>query len=160
SPHQRPSLLYGPLTWQQLTMVASGPVLFDPTAAATAVFPTAVQPDTLMQPAITLVDDQGTRWTARRDLLGSSPYAADFVIEVAEDGSTLLRFGDGVYGKLPSGTFQAPYRVGNGAAGNIGAESLYHIVTGTNIINASYIVCARNPLAASGGIEREPIDQV
>src|SRR5262249_30698652 len=112
SPHQRPSLLYGPLTWQQLTMVASGPVLFDPTAAATAVFPTAVQPDTLMQPAITLVDDQGTRWTARRDLLGSSPYAADFVIEVEEDGSTLLRFGDGVYGKLPSGTFQATYRVG------------------------------------------------
>jgi len=35
------------------------------------------------------------------DLLGSSPTAADFVVETEEDGTAVLRFGDGTYGRRP-----------------------------------------------------------
>lgn len=154
-PHERPALTYGPLTWQQLSITAGQPQLFSVTRAATSALPTSVEPSSLLQPAITLLDSQGQRWTARRDLLGSDPESFDFVVEVEEDGSTFLRFGDGVYGKRPAGTFQATYRVGNGTAGNIGAESLYHIAS-----SIPGLLRARNPLAASGGIDPEPIDQV
>ena len=68
-------------------------------------------------------------WTARRDLLNSGATAEEFVAEIDNDGAVSIRFGDDRRGKRPEpGTaFSATYRVGNGRAGNIGADSLAHI---------------------------------
>jgi predicted phage baseplate assembly protein len=46
--------------------------------------------------------------------------------------------------------FSATYRVGNGASGNVGPDSLAHVVT-----DQSGIVGVANPLPAAGGVEPE-----
>ena len=70
-------------------------------------------------------------WTVQRDLLESQGDDYDFVVEMDNDGFAHLRFGDGELGRMPdAGTkFHAKkYRVGNGLPGNVGAESISHIV--------------------------------
>jgi hypothetical protein len=153
--HFRASLSKGPLTWQRMVVVNGQPEPFDPSSAASSALPTDLPPGTLLQPAIRLYDSSQRPWLPQRDLLGSSPHASDFVVEVEDDGSTALRFGDGVYGKLPPAALAASYRVGNGSAGNIGAEALYHIVS-----DLPGLLRARNPLPAIGGTDGEPIEQV
>ncbi|MBL0011657.1 MAG: hypothetical protein IPP22_13195 [Nitrosomonas sp.] len=54
--------------------------------------------------------------------------------------------------------FQANYRIGNGFAGNVGAESISHVVFKNNQLHGIKIV--RNPMSAQGGTEREPISEV
>jgi hypothetical protein len=110
-------------------------------------------------PAISLVGKSGATWTARPDLLNSGPTAFDFVVEMENDGSANLRFGDGVLGSNPLGVLQATYRTGNGSAGNVGPESVAHILAMpaqpfTGITNI------RNPWAAQGGTDPETLDQV
>jgi predicted phage baseplate assembly protein len=100
-------------------------------------------------------------WTVQRDLLESGPNDGDFVVEIDNDGFGHLRFGDGVCGRQPdAGTlFRANYRVGNGTSGNVGAEAIRYMVlrqekpSGPNLR-------PRNPIAASGGVDPESIDDV
>jgi hypothetical protein len=104
----------------------------------------------------------GETWEPRYDLLGSDRFATDFVVELESDRRARLRFGDNVLGKRPAvdTEFKAIYRVGNGRAGNIGAESLTHVVRRGNDIPASATITLRNPLPAEGGSDPEPIEQV
>lgn len=106
-------------------------------------------------------------WTARQDLLESKPSNPDFVVETESDGGAWLRFGDGLQlGRHPdAGThFTATYRVGNGTAGNVGAESIAHLVYNPLIASevqlSQAVINIRNPLPAAGGIEPESLDQV
>jgi len=96
-------------------------------------------------------------WSPQRDLLASGADDTHFVAEMESDGTAWLRFGDGRHGRRPSAgtTFTATYRIGNGAAGNVGAEALAHVVTGDTAI-----IAVRNPLAARGGVEPESIEDV
>jgi hypothetical protein len=96
------------------------------------------------------------RWQPRRDLLNSNAEDRSFVVEVENDGTARLRFGDDSFGRRPeSGTrFQARYRLGNGVAGNLGAGALAHIVT-----DNSAIVSVVNPLPAQGGCEPETLEE-
>src|SRR5262249_33234057 len=81
-------------------------------------------------------------------------------VEVDDGGGASLRFGDGEHGARPdTGTqFTATYRVGNGAAGNVGAEAIAHIVVAASDIGR--IASVRNPLPAAGGIDPESADSV
>ena len=128
------------------------PQPFDPDAPASAAFTWKME-DVL--PAITL--ENGDTWKPRRDLLASGARALEFVVEVDNDGTAFLRFGDNSHGKRPEPAtiFKATYRVGNGARGNVGAGTISHIVTEDAGIEA-----VTNPLPASGGIEPETIDEV
>lgn len=97
-----------------------------------------------------------SHWTPRRDLLASDGDATEFVVETENDGLPLLRFGDDSHGRRPNeGTvFTATYRVGNGVAGNVGADSIWHIVS-----NASGVFTGvSNPLPAAGGVDPESIE--
>jgi hypothetical protein len=96
-------------------------------------------------------------WRPKRNLLNSSPNANEFVVEIDTDGVAYVRFGDDLLGRRPSADtqFTATYRVGNGVAGNVGAESLAHVVT-----NLNSITLVRNPLPAQGGLEPETIEEV
>jgi predicted phage baseplate assembly protein len=98
-----------------------------------------------------------TGWSPRPDLLGSAATASELVVETEHDGTARLRFGDGEHGLRPApGTrFSASYRVGNGAAGNVGRDSLVHVITTTGAITG-----VTNPLPASGGTEPESGDEV
>jgi hypothetical protein len=94
------------------------------------------------------------RWVARRDLLASDAEAAEFVVETGNDGRAVLRFGDGVNGRAPldGEGLTARLRLGNGTAGNIGAEAIGHVV-------ATGITGVRNPIVAQGGIDPQPLSQ-
>jgi len=97
-------------------------------------------------------------WEARRDLLGSSAYHPHFVVEVDDALRAHLRFGDDQHGKRPDpGTaFTAVYRVGNGQAGNVGADAIGHVVS----VASGSIARVRNPMPAAGGTDPEDVEAV
>jgi hypothetical protein len=101
------------------------------------------------------------RWSPLPDLLASGPSDARYVVEVDETGTALLRFGDGVLGcrLSPGATVRARYRVGNGVAGNVGAETITNAVL-TGAAAPGFALRARNPLAARGGTAPESVDDV
>lgn len=105
-------------------------------------------------PAVTL-RGEGETWLPRRDLLTSSRFAPEFVVETEDGGPARLRFGDGVLGRRPAvgTTFRVSHRVGNGTAGNVGADALCALVPRLSGVTV------RNPLAARGGADPEPVRQ-
>ena len=55
--------------------------------------------------------------------------------------------------------FRANYRVGNGKSGNVGTETIIYIVLRNESLSGVKLL-PRNPLAATGGTDPEPIDDV
>jgi len=106
---------------------------------------------------ISVYDEDGTQWNVLNDLLSSSPLAPVCVLEIEYTGSAFLRFGDGQYGMAPEPgmDFQVRYRVGNGTAGNIGRDSISHILTTSTRVSG-----VGNPLPAVGGVDPESMNQI
>jgi hypothetical protein len=111
-------------------------------------------------PQTWLTSDPSRAWNPVCDLIESHSDSSDYVIEIDNDGIAHLRFGDGDLGfQPPCGMqFTAAYRTGNGKAGNVGRDSISRIVT-SNKIDPGFAVSVRNPIAASGGADPEPIDE-
>lgn len=105
-------------------------------------------------------EEKPVEWLPRPDLLSSRGSDPHFVVETENDRRARLRFGDGESGRQPeAGTaFHATYRVGNGLDGNVGANSITHLVT-RNLLLSGGIRSVRNPLAAQGGIAPEPLNE-
>jgi len=119
-------------------------------------------------------------WNVVYDLIESAPNDAHFVVEIDNDGIAHLRFGDGELGFRPSagmsfgatdrtdnGTTDisdadaipllgATYRIGNGTAGNVGAEAISRLVL-KNTPPSGVSITVRNPLPAQGGTNAEPL---
>jgi hypothetical protein len=111
------------------------------------------------RPLITLASELGIDtddWTAQRDLVGSGADATDFVVEIDDQKRAHLRFGDDAHGRRPDEdtSFAASYRIGNGAAGNLGAGALAHVVS----TDSAAFVGIANPLPAFGGSEPEDVE--
>jgi len=112
-------------------------------------------------------------WTASPHLLDSGPDDQSFVAEIDNDGAAILRFGDDVYGRRPSGVInaRARFRIGNGRPGNIGGEALVHIVApdpaepldpanpGAPLVFAQ-VRKVYQPISAQGGVDAETIEEV
>ncbi len=159
----RPALKSGPVTQQGrarnrrgrlVRAQATGQALpFDPAAPASAALVWEMRdvlPDALLTESGT--DDV---WLPERDLLNSGRFARDFVVDVGNDGSATLRFGDGILGAPPARGLLPTYRVGNGSVGNVGAEAIAHALT-----RESAITDVRNPLPAVGGSDPEALEGV
>jgi hypothetical protein len=147
-PRYRPVLKNQPLTF-------AAP--FDGTSSAASAMNWEIRE---AMPAVSLssfLNADTETWWPKSDLLNSGPNAPEFVVEVDTDDTAYLRFGDDLLGKRPEQDtkFTATYRIGNGVAGNVGAESLAHVVTGLTAISV-----VRNPLPAQGGVEAETIEDV
>lgn len=143
----RPRLPRRPLTWRQ--PVAAG---------APAGRPFSPDPRRALAQ---LEAHDGTRgWQPVPDLLASAPDDPHLVVDVDDEGVAELRFGDDVLGRRPGAgaAFAARYRVGNGTAGNIGADSLTHLVHPSRLSGVTLRVT--NPLPAAGGIDPEPVTDV
>jgi hypothetical protein len=108
-----------------------------------------------------LLKSQSQQWVPQFDLLKSNSQDPHFVVEIDNDRRSHLRFGNGELGMVPTAgsEFQATYRVGNGLSGNVGTESITHIVF-RNITVSGAIRRVRNLLPAKGGIDSEPITEV
>jgi hypothetical protein len=97
------------------------------------------------------------------DLLSSKAFMPQFVVDVDDLGHGVLRFGDGEYGLrlVDVDHIDARYRIGNGHAGNIGADALAHIVRPLPpLVSWPTVALVRNPLAAERGEDPELIEQV
>jgi hypothetical protein len=98
-------------------------------------------------------------WTARADLLASDGDEPSFVVETDDDDIAHLRFGDGACGRaLETGAaFVATYRIGNGRAGQVGAEAIFHVV----VVGFSDVITGvRNPLPSVGAVDPETTAEV
>jgi predicted phage baseplate assembly protein len=101
-------------------------------------------------------DGQAVWWEPRRDLLDSQGDDRHFVAEIDNQGIAHLRFGDGEQGRMPEANAKltARYRVGNGRAGNVGAETISHVVF-RQTKKSGISLRPRNPLPARGGVDPE-----
>lgn len=146
----RPRLARAPLTFE-------APVDAKQPPSATAALrgdPRAALPCVrlALQPA-----GSGEPWLPQRDLLASDKSSDEFVVEMESDGTAHLRFGDGTLGRRPNpgAVFLATYRVGNGPAGNVGAEAIKQVLGASKSIERVW-----NPLPAQGGTAPESLEQV
>jgi hypothetical protein len=162
-PRFRPALARSPITFAEPYSWATG----TPAPAASAVLNQRAVDQ--LRPAITLTRTDAQAlvpelWLPQRDLLSSHADSHDFVVETENDGTAYLRFGDGTFGARPQPESQlaASYRIGNGLAGNLGRDSLYHFATTDPAVGVdpTIIVDFTNPLPAVGGLDPETLDQV
>lgn len=109
-----------------------------------------------VRPALEVLSEgDRRRWKAQRDLLASDAEATELVVETENDGHAVLRFGDGVNGRLPPAEgLSARVRTGSGTAGNVGAEAIGHVVSALE-----GILRVRNPLPASGGLGPSTLEE-
>ena len=146
-PHARfyPELDNAPLTFAHAYVATDPASAFASAPANTATAQIAVQ------------SDDGQSWTVTEDLLGFNASSYGFIPEIEYDGSVFLRFGDGQYGAAPDPglVFTANYRIGNGSVGNVGHDTIAHLIG-----NPAQIRTVRNPLAAAGGTDPETMEHI
>jgi len=152
-------VLVDPLNGEPITLIwwtTEDALPFNPTSAASTLLASSSSTPHLT-PQLHVQDDQSLDWPIARDLLSTSAIKRASVVEIENDGTAFLRFGDGQYGMAAeTGTaFSARYRIGNGAAGNIGRDTLGHILT-----DIPGILQIRNPLAAAGGTDPESMTHI
>ena len=96
-------------------------------------------------------------WTEVDSLSGLDSTSRSYVVQTGDDDRTAVIFGNGEQGaRLPTGqeNVKAKYRSGIGHPGNLKAEQISLLVTRPLGVKAVI-----NPLAASGGADREGIEQ-
>lgn len=96
-------------------------------------------------------------WHAAPHLVEQEPTARVFATRIDDDGKTSVVFGDGLEGaRLPTGSdnVRAEYRSGIGRGGNVKAGQIATLVTRPLGLRE-----VTNPLAATGGADRESRDQ-
>ncbi len=97
------------------------------------------------------------RWHETDSLAGQSPEAHLFVTKTDDEAKTTVIFGNGKEGaRLPTGqeNIKARYRNGIGKAGNVGAGQISLLAS--RPLGVKEVI---NPLAATGGADRETRDQ-
>lgn len=95
-------------------------------------------------------------WTEVDNFLESTPTDTHYRIEIDEFDVVSVIFGDGVNGAIPStGVVLATYRVGGGHLGNQIAIGKLTRLDGSY----SFVTSVTNPVAPTGGINRESIAQ-
>jgi hypothetical protein len=157
-----------PQTGRYYPQLGSSPLSFGVPFDVNGPLAAFLEPDPkLAEPRISLTDGEGNPWQPQPDLLSSTAEDRHFVPEVEHDATAFLRFGDGAHGALPHPkmTFRASYQVGNGTAGNVGADALGHVVIVADSPEAVpfpvwEITGVRNPLAVTGGVDGEPMDHI
>jgi hypothetical protein len=148
---QRLALSNGPLAYLDIAMLGLGMPLGKTAVAAGILDRTASSTSTLR------VEVDNVPWTEMKTLLNSGPADKVFRIELDDEGNATLVFGDGTFGaQLPAGaTVSLTYRVGGGAGGNIGADTL---TLAHPTSTADWLTAVTNPLAAAAGRDLESSD--
>ena len=97
------------------------------------------------------------QWHESNDLASLGSTDREYITLTDDSDQTAVRFGNGEHGaRLPTGSanIKAVYRYGIGAAGNVQAWQISQLATHPQ--GAQGVI---NPLSASGGADRDSIDQ-
>jgi hypothetical protein len=162
-PSYRWSLAQGPLAW-----IATGEQDVDTTVPAL--------PELVLGEVVG-ADEPPVPWTFGRWLLDAGPTDQVFTLTPEQyspvltaqgttwfdydgDGGTTIRFGDGstALSPPPGTVFEAQYRVGGGAAGNVPADTIVSVAPGQP--QGPVVTACTNPFPATGGQDAETIAQV
>jgi hypothetical protein len=104
------------------------------------------------------------RWSPYYDLLNADGETKGFVVETENDGAAILRFGDSQQGERPESgrRFLATYRLGNGPYGNVGANTIHHLISSDPAVIGAvgFISKVWNPMPAQGGKVPEQMEEV
>jgi hypothetical protein len=98
-------------------------------------------------------------WRQVTSLANAQPTDLVYQLSTDENGVTWVTFGDGYNGMIPaaySSGIITSYRVGGGAAGNVGLGQISVDATGTT----GYIASVTNPAVATGGQDPETIAEI
>lgn len=110
--------------------------------------------------SLSIVAADGT-YTQEDDFLSSTSTNRHFTVTVDENDRATVRFGNGINGSIPSGTITCDYKTGGGSAGNVEAGSITKVDKSyTDSLGNSQVVTVTNNAAASGGDDRETIEQI
>ena len=116
---------------------------------------TARSPRSVSQLQVLSVD--GVPWQQVDTLLDSQATDQVFRVEIEDDGEATVVFGDGTFGQSPAedATVTATYRVGGGAAGNVGPDTLTQASSAAPL---PWLISVTNPVPAIGGRDLESAD--
>jgi hypothetical protein len=105
-----------------------------------------------------MVSGFGSPWEEQSDLIESSGDAEHFIVETDETRVSRLRFGNGINGgRLPdAAVVTCRYQVGDGIAGNIGADAL----SGFDRALHAEIDSVWNPFDFGNGRAPEPVAEI
>lgn len=97
-------------------------------------------------------------WQQRQTLLYSRGLDDHYTIQIDENDSATIHFGDGVYGRRPAKASQivAGYRVGGGTLGNV-AQGRITVISNAPQLQA-LAAKVTNDESATGGAERESVE--
>jgi hypothetical protein len=100
----------------------------------------------------------GVRWRRAERITDLGPADRKFLLQTNPEGKSVLLFGDGTRGsRLPTGAenVRAVYRVGLGRDGNVDPNKITQLLSRPLGVKG-----VTNPLAATGGADAEPLDEV
>ncbi|MGH8263132.1 MAG: baseplate J/gp47 family protein [Steroidobacterales bacterium] len=97
-------------------------------------------------------------WSERIDLIESEGGAEDYIVETDEYGTSRVRFGNDSNGRAlpPNAVVTCTYQIGQGAIGNVGADSL----TGFDAAAFPEGTTVWNPLDLVNGRDPEPHQEI
>lgn len=104
-------------------------------------------------------------WAQATDnsFLDHGPLDKVYVIFVNQNNKATVRLGDGTNGAIttPGATVAIDYKIGGGESGNVEADTITKVESSfTDEFGNSVNLTVTNPLAASGGSNRETVEQV
>ncbi len=99
----------------------------------------------------------GVQWTEVQHFVDSGPTSQHYIVELLEDGNSIVRFGNGVNGAIPAdqSAIVITYRVVGENRGSIVIDTLKTIESNTSNLNLTTV---SNLDVSSGGQDKESIE--
>jgi len=110
----------------------------------------------LIQGSLVVEIDEGTgftAWSEKDNFLSSNNNSKDYTVDIKADDTVIIKFGDGIRGKIPApgvDNVRVEYRTGADVDGNVGAETITVNKAGIGFVNRIW-----NPRQASGWVAKE-----
>lgn len=99
-------------------------------------------------------------YTQADNFLNSTSVDKHFVIVVNQSDRATVRFGNGINGSIPQGSISISYKTGGGSSGNVEVGTITTIEGAfTDIVAGPVNISVTNAASASGGANRETIEQ-
>lgn len=100
-------------------------------------------------------------YTEVDNFLSSTSTDRHFTVSVDQNDRALVRFGNGVNGKIPVGVIQMNHKTGGGSSGKVEPNSLTQIPgTFSDGLGNAVLVTVNNPEASSGEQDRQTVGQI